>query len=59
MYSDNAKTIVPARFEVQKVYGHLDPKWNFIVPRAPWWGGWWERLIRSVKLALRKSLNLN
>jgi len=59
IYSDNAKTFVAARFEVQKVYGHLAPKWNFIVPRSPWWGGWWERLIRSVKLALRKTLNLN
>ena len=59
MYSDNAKTFVAARFEVQKVYGHLVPKWNFIAPRAPWWGGGWERLIRSVKLALRKTLNLN
>ena len=59
LYSDNAKTFVAARFEVQKVYGHLAPKWEFIVPRAPWWGGWWERLIRSVKLALRKTLNMN
>lgn len=31
-------------------------KWKFIVPAAPWWGGWWERLIRSVKSALRKVL---
>ncbi|XP_068229312.1 LOW QUALITY PROTEIN: uncharacterized protein [Palaemon carinicauda] len=59
IYSDNAKTFVAARYEVQRLYGHLAPKWNFIAPRAPWWGGWWERLIRSVKLALRKTLNLN
>ncbi|XP_068250434.1 uncharacterized protein [Palaemon carinicauda] len=59
IYSDNAKTFVAARYEVQRLYGHLAPKWNFIAPHAPWWGGWWERLIRSVKLALRKTLNLN
>jgi hypothetical protein len=30
--------------------------WKYIAPRSPWWGGWWERLVRSVKGALRKSL---
>ncbi|XP_064082979.1 uncharacterized protein LOC135198993 [Macrobrachium nipponense] len=59
IYSDNAKTFVAAKYEVQRMYSHLAPKWNFIASRAPWWGGWWERLIRSVKLALRKTLNLN
>ncbi|XP_066958107.1 uncharacterized protein [Macrobrachium rosenbergii] len=34
----------------------MAPQWKFIVPNAPWWGGWWERLIRSVKVALRKTL---
>ena len=27
--------------------------WRFIAPSAPWWGGWWERLIGSVKSGLR------
>lgn len=27
-----------------------------MVPRAPWWDGMYERLVRSVKTALRKSL---
>lgn len=31
-------------------------KWRFNVPRAPWWGGFWERLIRMTKEALRKTL---
>uniref|UniRef100_A0A5S6QMP9 Integrase catalytic domain-containing protein n=1 Tax=Trichuris muris TaxID=70415 RepID=A0A5S6QMP9_TRIMR len=31
-------------------------KWLFISPRAPWVGGYWERLIRSVKTALKKVL---
>ncbi|XP_068235740.1 uncharacterized protein [Palaemon carinicauda] len=36
IYSDNAKTFVAASSEVQKVFGHLAPKWRFNVPRSPW-----------------------
>lgn len=57
-YSDNARTFVAASLEVHKVFGHLAPKWKFNVPRSPWWGGWFERLIGSVKLALRKTLGV-
>ena len=52
IFSDNAKTFVACVNEMQKVYGHLTPQWKFTVPRSPWWGGWWERLIRSVKSAV-------
>ena len=31
-------------------------KWKFIVKRSPWHGGWWERLVSSVKEPLRKVL---
>ena len=31
-------------------------KWKFIVERSPWRGGWWERLVRSVKEPLRNVL---
>ena len=27
---------------------------KFIVPRDPWWGGFYERLLKSVKLPLKK-----
>lgn len=30
--------------------------WRLIPPRAPWWGGWWERLIKVVKEMLRRIL---
>ncbi|XP_043225627.1 uncharacterized protein LOC122383367 isoform X1 [Amphibalanus amphitrite] len=56
MYSDNAPTFRGADKQLQRVYSHLAPEWRFIVPHSPWWGGWWERLIRSVKVGLRKSL---
>lgn len=30
--------------------------WKFNVPRAPWWGGFFERMVRSVKRCLKKTL---
>ena len=32
------------------------PDRKFIAPRTPWWGGWWKRLVASVKSALKRSL---
>lgn len=31
-------------------------EWRFIVEHAPWWGGFYERLVRSVKTALKKVI---
>ena len=28
--------------------------WNFIIKRTPWWGGYWERLVQSIKRPLKK-----
>ncbi|KAG1652582.1 hypothetical protein GQR58_026226 [Nymphon striatum] len=56
IYSVNAKTFVAAEQHLVKMYGDFSPKWKYITPRAPWQGGWWERLVRSVKSALRKSI---
>ena len=41
------------------MFGVDAPEWKFIAPRSPWWGGWWERLVRSVKLALKKSVGVS
>lgn len=56
LYSDNAKTFKGAEKELLTLFGEGGPKWKYIAPRSPWWGGWWERLVRSVKGALKKSL---
>ncbi|XP_064649968.1 uncharacterized protein LOC135501660 [Lineus longissimus] len=55
-HSDNAATFTGADTLLQQYFGPHSPKWNFIAPRSPWWGGFWERLVGSVKRSLRKSL---
>ena len=56
--SDNFKTFEAASQQLLEKYGPMSPKWNFIAPKAPWWGGWYERLVRSVKNGLKKSVGL-
>lgn len=68
IYSDNAKTFHRASGELQKIWktmrteetldymSHEGIKWKFIVERAAWWGGFWERMVRSVKTPLKKVL---
>ena len=56
IYSDNAMTFKGAQTLLQKLFGPNSPTWKFSAPLAPWWGGWWERLVRTTKSALRKSL---
>jgi hypothetical protein len=55
-YSDNGKVFKGAEKHLQEYFGHLSPKWKWSAPSSPWWGGWWERLVRSVKSALKKTL---
>ena len=61
--SDNGKTFKAAAKTVQAVLGHEDVKryflglgvkWVFNIPKAPWWGGIFERMVRSTKWCLRK-----
>ncbi|GFQ78102.1 putative pao retrotransposon peptidase superfamily [Trichonephila clavata] len=44
-----------------ELFGELDSiaegiTWKFIVELAPWWGGFYERLMRSIKEPLRKII---
>lgn len=41
---------------VKEYLDHNEIKWHFIAPRAPWQGGFYERLIGVVKICLRKVL---
>ena len=65
IYSDNAKTFKKASEELKVINRWNESvevqtfalsekiKWKYIVERAAWWGGWWERLVKSVKDALK------
>ena len=58
VFSDNAKTFKSASTELLKLYGSNSPYWRFSVPRAPWWGGWRERMVRNMKVSLKKTIGL-
>ena len=58
IYSDNAKTFQGVAKLLRQKLGVHCPEWKFILPLSPWWGGWWERLVRSVKSSLKKSLGI-
>ena len=52
--NDNAKTFKSTyvkRYMIQR-----GVKQRFILPASPWWGGFYERLVRSVKSSLKKTL---
>ena len=65
LISDNAKTYKAASKEIVKIVRAQEVQqylaenrvtWKFIVEKAPWWGGFWERLIQSVTKSIRKTL---
>ena len=68
LISDNAKTFKASSTQIAKIRRSTEVSrylidnqitWTFIVERAPWWGGFWERLIQSVKRCLRKVIGRN
>ena len=50
MLSDNALTFR----QVAKLLPSI--QWQFIPERSPWWAGFYERLVKSIKSALKKTL---
>ena len=52
IYSDNAASF-------RKMSTIINISWRFIPERAPWWGGFWERLIGTIKNSLYKTLHLS
>ncbi|UYV79434.1 hypothetical protein LAZ67_17002596, partial [Cordylochernes scorpioides] len=64
VYSDNGTNFKGMANALKKIdFSRLkcDPTlknitWKFIPPDAPWWGGWWERLIGMMKQLLFRIL---
>lgn len=68
IYSDNAKTFKRADQDLKELWKSIKDQqlleyfsergisWRFIAERAAWWGGFWERLVRSVKTCLKRVL---
>ena len=65
MISDNGSTYLSAAEEIKKLYesptvrnflANRRVEWEFIPKRAPWYGGFWERLIGLTKTSLKKVL---
>ena len=42
--------------EVLRYMANNGVTWKFIVDKAPWWGGFWERLVQTVKRPLKKVI---
>ncbi|GFU56639.1 integrase catalytic domain-containing protein [Trichonephila clavipes] len=68
IYSDNARTFKAAERELayfanilkdsefQSFVADKGIHWKFIVEHVPWWGGFYERLVKTIKDPLRKIL---
>jgi len=65
MVSDNAQTFKATEKELSHLYNHPEVvehletnriDWRFNLERTPWWGGFFERMVGTVKRCLRKTL---
>lgn len=64
MYSDQGKTFIGLENAMSRLDWDAIAKstlmdridWRFNPPSAPWWGGFWERLVGVVKQCLKKML---
>ncbi|GBL81614.1 hypothetical protein AVEN_93410-1 [Araneus ventricosus] len=71
IWSDNARMVKRADVELKHLWSIINHPMvkdfyafhkiqkHFLVEKAAWWGGFNERLIRSVKLAQRKTLGMS
>ena len=53
--SDNFQTFITD--ELKQFLAFEEIKWTHILPKSPWWGASYERLIRIIKESLRKCVS--
>ena len=56
MISDNATCFKSEEVRLSEELLVMGINWKFIVPAAPWWGGMYERLIKSMKRSLNRII---
>ena len=65
MISDNALTFLAVAEDLQRLFEsetlqreleRHNVTWRFIPKRAPWYGGFWERMVGLTKQAIKKML---
>lgn len=64
IYTDNGTNFVGADNlfkkldwkRIQEETSVMKIEWRFNPPSGAWWGGWWERLIRTIKDLLKRML---
>jgi hypothetical protein len=42
--------------EVKDYLSHVGVQWTFNLEKDPWWGGLFERMVKSTKRCLRKMI---
>ena len=52
--SDNGRTFKGR--QLRKFNARKGIRWRFNLARAPWWGGMYERMVRSTKRCLKKAV---
>ena len=53
--SDNRKSFIAENTQSFVAMKNVD--WKFNIESAPWYGGFWERLVQSVKRCIKKTLS--
>ena len=56
MISDNATCFKSEKVRLSEELLRLGIRWKFIVESSSWWGGFWERLIKSIKRSLNRII---
>ena len=63
--SDNAETFQSTQKALTRLFSHPEVRadlervkieWKFNLERAPWWGGFFERMVASARQCMKKTL---